>query len=68
MQQQKDIKEFSIVELKAMKSDLYEQISVAQSNLQVIHQELARRNATVMPESVGASTEEVKVENVEGIK
>jgi hypothetical protein len=42
---QKDIKEFSVVELKAMKSDLYEQVSVAQQNLQVIQQELIRRNA-----------------------
>lgn len=55
---QKDVKEFSVVELKAMKSDLYEQVSLAQQNLQIINQELTRRNA---PEVVVAekTSEEV---------
>ena len=40
----KTIKDFTETELKALKSDMYEQIQSAQSNLQVINAELQSRN------------------------
>lgn len=39
----KTIKELSEIELKAIKSDLYETLAKCQNDLQIINQELANR-------------------------
>ena len=39
----KTIKDFTEIELKAIKSDMYEQIETAQTNLRAINTELAAR-------------------------
>lgn len=55
-----NIKELSINDLKALKSDLYESIAQFQQNLQIINAEIALR---AIPE---APKEEVKPETKEG--
>lgn len=39
-----DIKSMTIQELKALGFDVYQQITLAQNNLQLIHQEIQKRN------------------------
>jgi len=41
---EKQLSDWSEVELKAIKSDCYEAIQVNQQNLTIINQELAKRN------------------------
>lgn len=39
-----DITKLSIIELKALKADIYEQNQLAMNNLQIINNELAKRS------------------------
>lgn len=55
----KTIKEFSEVELKAIKSDLYETMSKCQNDLAIINQELESRQKKEKEEVV-EKVEEVK--------
>ncbi len=52
----KELKDYSDIELKALKADMYEQIQAGQQNLQVINSELQRRAS--LPKE--APKEEVK--------
>ena len=60
MEKQKTIKEFTDIELKAMKSDIYEQNQVNASNLQVINTELDRRTREILDTPKEETKEEKK--------
>lgn len=56
----KKITDYTEVELKALKSDIYENLANLQRNLEVIQNELSKRKFAVPPED---SSEKIEEEN-----
>lgn len=65
MQQQVKLSELSIIELKALKSDIYEEQQISAQNLAIINNELASRaNKAPEKKNMDETTNDVVVEEV----
>lgn len=65
MEQQVELSELSIIELKAFKADIYEAQQRDMNNLQIINQELASRaNKAPEKKNMDETTNDVVVEEV----
>lgn len=47
----KELKDYTIIELKALKSDIYEELTRLQSNLSIINNELSKREKELVVET-----------------